>query len=326
MSFPLTVPPKHGHPTLLYSRLATDLDHLDAHIAVLGIPFGSPYTAEEVTNDQTKAPTAVRQASDRIIRSPERWDFDLGGPLFDGRDIKFVDCGDVPADARDLTSHYRRAEQAVRKILGAGALPIIIGGDHGVTIPVLRAYEGLGGPITLVHIDAHLDWRDNVNGVTDGYSSPIRRASEMPHIDQIFQIGLRAQGSARAEEVAAALAYGSHLITAYELHDVGMEAVLDRIPSGGHYYLTIDADGIDPTIMPAVYGPAPGGVTFVQARKLIHGLVKKGRVVGMDIVEITPSLDVNRITSITAGRLIVNLIGAAVRANYFDGARPEADR
>ena len=254
MPLPLTVPPKHGHKTLLFSELATDLDHLDAHIAVLGIPYGSPYNIDEVSNDQTNAPTAVRQASDRVVRSLERYDFDIGGPLLDNRAIKFVDCGDVPGDMRDLASHYVRAEEAMRKILAAGALPIVIGGDHGITIPVLRAYEGRG-PITLVHIDAHLDWRDNVNGVTDGYSSPIRRASDM-----------------------------------------------------------------DPTIMPAVAGPAPGGVTFPQARKLIHGLVRKGRVVGMDINEITPSRDVNRITSITAGRLFVNLIGAAVRANYFDAS------
>jgi agmatinase len=103
-----------------------------------------------------------------------------------------------------------------------------------------------------------------------------------------------------------------------------MDAILERIPDGGRYYLTIDADGLDPAIMPAVAGPAPGGVTFVQARKLIHGLVRKGRVVGMDIVEITPSLDVNRISAITAGRLIVNLIGAAVRAGYFD--KPSSPR
>ena len=317
MEVPLTVPPKQGHKTLLYAQSAQDLDALDAHIAVLGIPFGSPYTIEEVTNDQTNAPTAVRQASDRVMRSPERWDFDVGGPLFDGRNIKFVDCGDVCGDPRDLSGHYVRAEQAVRKILAAGALPVIIGGDHGVSIPALRAYGGRG-PVTLVHIDAHLDWRDSVNGVKDGYSSPIRRASEMEHIGEIFQIGMRAQGSARAEEVEAAVAYGAHIITAYELHDAGMDNVLQRIPDGARYYLTIDADGMDPAVMPAVYGPAPGGVTFPQARKLIHGLVKKGRVVGMDIVEITPKLDVNRITSITAGRLIVNLIGAAVRANYFD--------
>ena len=97
-----------------------------------------------------------------------------------------------------------------------------------------------------------------------------------------------------------------------------MQAVLDRIPDGGKYYITIDADGVDPTIMPAVAGPAPGGVNYDQMRTLIHGLVDKGRVVGMDIVEITPKHDINGITAITAGRFICNLIGKAVRAGYFD--------
>ena len=167
----------------------------------------------------------------------------------------------------------------------------------------------------MIQIDQHIDWRDDVNGVRDGLSSPIRRASEMAHIGAIFQIGLRATGSARTEEVEAARAYGAHLISAYELHDHGMEAVLDRIPGGGRYYLTVDLDGMDPAIAPGVAAPCPGGVTFAQARKLIHGLVQKGRVVGMDVVEITPRDDVNQITCITAGRLIVDLIGAAVRAN-----------
>lgn len=313
----LTVPPRLGHQSFLYAPVVTDLDALDAHFAILGIPYGDPYSIDEVTNDQTNAPTAVRQATDRFCRSLERYDFDLGGPLLDGRNLRIVDCGDVPADARDLGAHYRRAEEAVRKILAAGAMPITIGGDHGVPIPVLRAFAGRG-PITLVHVDAHLDWRDNVNGVREGYSSPIRRASEMEHIGEIFQIGLRAQGSARPEEVEAALAYGAHLVTAHELHDVGIDAILARVPDHGRYYLTIDADGLDPSVMPAVAGPAPGGVTYHQARKLIHGLVGKGRVVGMDIVEITPRADVNRISCITAGRLIMNLIGAVARAGYFD--------
>ena len=205
----------------------------------------------------------------------------------------------------------------MRKILAAGALPIVIGGDHAIPIPVLRAYEGRG-PITLVQIDAHIDWREEVNGVREGLSSPIRRASEMSHIAKIFQIGIRAQGSARTEEVEAALAYGSNIVTAYELHDVGMEAVLAAHPRRRTLLPHHRRRRHGPAAMPAVAGPAPGGVTFHQARKLIHGLVKKGRVVGMDIVEITPRLDVNRITCITAGRLIVNLIGAAVRAGYFD--------
>jgi agmatinase len=176
---------------------------------------------------------------------------------------------------------------------------------------VLRALD-TQGPVTLVQIDAHIDWVDHKKGVREGYSSPIRRASEMAHIGEIFQIGLRGQGSARQEEVEAARAYGAHLITDRELQDQGMDAILERIPAGGRSYLTIDADGLDPAVMPAVAGPAPGGVTYDQARRLIEGLAAKTRVLGMDIVEITPKRDLNQITAITAGRLILNMIGAAI--------------
>jgi len=317
MPLPLTVPPPVGRQGFLWSPVSTDLDALDAHVAILGMPYGSAYEPHAISNDQSRAPDAVRAVTDRVCRGLERYDFDVGGPIYGGRALKVVDVGNVPADINDRHGHYVRCEQAVRKILAAGALPITIGGDHGIPIPVLRAYEGRG-PIILVQVDAHVDWRDDVNGVRDGLSSPIRRASEMSHIGPIFQIGIRAQGSARPEEVEAALAYGSTIIPAFEVHDGGIDAVLARIPGGGAYYITIDADGLDPSVMPAVEGPAPGGLTFHQVRRLIHGLVGKGRVVGMDIVEITPSSDVNRISCITAGRLIVNLIGAAVRADYFD--------
>jgi agmatinase len=166
-------------------------------------------------------------------------------------------------------------------------------------------------------VDAHIDWRDEVNGVRQGYSSPIRRASELSHIDGIFQIGMRGQGSARAKEVEDALAYGAEIITAYEVHEKGMDSVLDRIPTNERYYLTIDADGLDPTVMPAVAAPAAGGLLFHQVRRLIHGLIQKGQLVGMDIVEITPKRDLNGISSLTAGQLILNFIGAAARAGYF---------
>ena len=312
----LTVAPRQICQTFMNFDLALDLEHLEADIAILGLPYGNPYNIDEVTNDQTNAPTAIRQASSRVSGGLERWDFDLGGTLLHGKPIRVVDCGDVPGDARKLSQHNERAQEAVRMILNADAFPIILGGDHGVSIPVLRAYSGRG-PITLIQIDAHLDWVDNKHSVGEGYSSPIRRASEMDHIGQIFQIGLRCQGSARREELEAATAYGAHLITDLQLQDRGMDHVLDQIPDGDFYYLTIDADGLDPTVMPAVAGPAPGGVTYPQARKLIHGLVAKGRVVGMDIVEITPKRDINQLTAVTAGNLILNMIGKTIQAGYF---------
>lgn len=320
MSSNSTAAPKSPPQTFMGVPLVQDMDKLDAHIAIVGIPFGNAYEPDQISNDQSFAPDAIRSFSKRAHRFDDRFDFDIGGTLFDGRDIKLVDVGNIPLDIHAPKAHFAKAEAVVRKILAKGAMPITLGGDHGIAIPVIRALED-HGPVTLVHVDAHLDWRDDVNGVRDGLSSPIRRASELNHIGEIFQIGIRSQGSARPEEYEAAKAYGAHIILAEEVIDNGIYSVLDRIPDGGRYYISIDADGVDPTVMPAVRGPAPGGLVFHHVRKLIHGLVKKGRVLGMDIVEITPSTDLHGITSIVAGRLIVNLIGAAVRANYFDAPK-----
>jgi len=313
----LTSPPKREFQSFHDFPIVNDLDNFEADIAIIGIPFGDPYSMGEASNDQSNAPTHIRRFCERALRGLDRFDFDIGGKLLNDQDIKVVDCGDVIGEAKDVSGNHLRSEQAVRKILNAGALPIILGGDHAIPIPVFRALEN-HGPITLIQVDAHIDWRDTFHGVTQGLSSVIRRASEMNHINEIYQIGLRSAGSARPEEVEAALNYGANLISDIELQDVGMQEILDRIPDKQNYYLTIDADGVDPTIMPAVAGPAPGGVNYSQMRKLIQGLVKKGKVLGMDIVEITPRKDINGITAITAGRFICNLIGSAVRAGYFN--------
>lgn len=314
----LTEPPGNKGGTFLDFPLVLNLDDLQADFAILGIPFGMPYGPSSMANDQSTAPDIIRHTPtpEDIEYTKNHFDWDLGGHLFDGKNIIAVDCGNVCADPRDHKVHYKNAELAARKIFTSGAILISLGGDHGVPIPVLRALEIFNEPITLVHVDAHLDWRDEVNGETEGYSSPIRRASEMPWIKDIVQIGMRGIGSARLNDVEDARAYGADLISAYEMHDIGMDAVLDRIPEGGPLYLTIDADGIDPTIMPAVMAQTPGGLDWLLTRKLIHGLVKKGRVVGMDLVEIAPKHDVGNTTMIHAERLICNFIGASIRAGH----------
>lgn len=305
-----------GRHTFLDFPFAPDPGAIDGGFAVLGVPFGMPYAPDVAPNDQSRAPDALREvsSSEDIRYTREHYDFDLGGYLLDGRDIPVVDCGNVTAVTGDHAEHYRRAEGTARKIYAAGATLIGIGGDHGITIPLLRALEQVGREVTLVHVDAHLDWRDEINGEPNGYSSPIRRASEMDWIGSIVQVGMRAIGSAREEELEAARAYGAEIVTAYELHQAGIASVLERVPGGGPYYLTIDADGVDPALMPGVIAPAPGGLDWVQLRGLVRGLVRKGPVLGMDLVEIAPAYDVRDLTLINAERLICNFIGAAVRA------------
>ena len=124
---PIVAPPASPR-TFLYSRLVESLDNLSADIAFLGIPYGNAYDYRAIVNDQANAPAAMRRITDRLIRSLERYDLDLGGPLYDGRDIDVVDCGDVRAELGH-NGHLKRAEQVVRRILAAGAMPIILGGS-----------------------------------------------------------------------------------------------------------------------------------------------------------------------------------------------------
>ena len=250
-------------------------------------------------------------------RTIKHFDWNLGGPILGNRNVRVVDCGNVTADFKNPREHYRRAEVCAKKIFQSGAVLITIGGDHGIPIPIMRALP-TDEPITLIQIDAHLDWRDSVNGEKEGYSSGMRRASELPFIKDIFQIGLRGVGSGREEEMNAALQYGANLISAYEVHDIGIESILQRVPSGGRFYITVDADGMDPTVMPAVNAPTPGGLTWLQIREFIHGIVNKGRVLGIDLVEISPQFEKGNITFIHAERLLCNFIGATVRADYFE--------
>jgi agmatinase len=166
--------------------------------------------------------------------------------------------------------------------------------------------------VHILHIDAHLDWREEVGGVRRGYSSPLQWASKVKAVSGMTQIGLRAIGSARAREVEAARAFGSHLIGAEQIHAEGIEPVLATIPPGRPVYLTIDADGVDPTEMPAVMAPTPGGIYYRQLAPLLRAVARSNRIVGMDIVEIAPSYDfTNGLTCVAAGRLILNVLSAS---------------
>jgi len=265
----------------------------------------------------------VRRRSDiSCFGGRAHWDFDLDTNLGAVLAERTLDCGNAVRGPEEYGEYATRVQAYAERLLGAGAQLIVLGGDHGVTIPVLDALEVLGTPVYIVHIDAHLDWREEVGGVRRGYSSPLRWASERPWIAGMTQIGLRATGSARRGEVEAARAYGSKLFTATEVHAAGLEPVVATIPDDVPLYITIDADGLDPTVMPGVMAPAPGGLYFEQVAPLLTRLGRRQRVVGMDIVEIAPEFDAaNGITCITAGRLIVNLIGAS---GEFRRRRPAA--
>jgi agmatinase len=295
-----------GFPT------ARDLATLEAEFAILGIPFGVPYDMRGAASGAAEGPQAVRRRSARFGRYVDHHDFDLGGTLLAGGSARVKDCGDVPADPRDLAGNAARAVAAVRAIVGRGAVPIVLGGDDSIPALVLRGLEARG-PIHVLQIDAHIDFRDEVEGVRDGFSSPMRRASEMPWVERIVHVGARGVGSARPSDVADALKRGNALITARELSERGVERVLREFPKGANVYIAIDCDGLDPSVMPGTSCPMPGGLSFHEATGLIQGLALRGHVVGMDIAEFFPSLDIQGLTALAITRLVTILIGTMAR-------------
>jgi agmatinase len=305
-------------PTLVPTRpflnwpIETNPARMSADIALLGIPYSEPYVGDSWPNDQTRAPDAVRQAFDQYCGGTELWDFDLGADLGSLLPAQCLDCGNAPWVEGNYDTYAAQVTEYLSRLWRNRTQVLVIGGDHGVTIPALDALEVLGESIYIVHVDAHLDWREEVGGVRRGYSSPLRWASTKSYVLGMTQIGLRGTGSARRGEFEAARDYGSRIFTAEEFHAVGYQPVLATVPAGCPVYLTIDADGLDPTEAPGVLWPVPGGVRFHQIVPLVRAIARRNRIVGMDIVEVAPNFDAaNHLTCIVAGRLFLNAIGAS---------------
>ncbi|TIQ10669.1 MAG: agmatinase [Mesorhizobium sp.] len=272
---------------------------------------GSTYPRKD-SSGHALAANAIRAASQDDAPLVEHWDLDLGGPLFDGKPVCCVDAGNISTVMHDNEGNRARIEAKTREVLAASAVPILLGGDDSVVIPFLAGFAG-HGPVWILQIDAHIDWRDEVDGERYGYSSPMRRASEMPHIAGLVQVGLRSVGSARLAEIEAARRYGSRFVTARELHAQGVDAALSHIPDGARVVVTFDCDGLDPSIMPGVAARTPGGLTYTQAIDLIAGLGKRARIAGFDLVEFYPPADIDGLSALTAARLLVNVMGTVVR-------------
>jgi len=285
----------------LGATIAPAPSSIDAKVAILGVPFGWPYPRPGATAGCAEAPSAVRQRSQRMARFRGHWDFDVDAPMLPDDGPRIIDAGDVPGSPDDGPGNAERTEAAVRAILRAGALPICLGGDDSVPIPILRAFDNRG-PITILQVDAHLDYRDEVDGVREGYSSPMRRASEMAQVERIVHVGLRGVGSAGAADVQDSHAAGNLLVTARELRERGVPWLLDQLPADASVFVAFDCDGLDPAVFPAVSAPAPGGLSYLEATDLLLGVGP--RLIGAAFTEFVPSRDVGDLSALVLVRLI----------------------
>lgn len=297
-----------GIPTFGKNRYVEDWDAIDADVAILGAPFDF---GTQWRPGARFGPRAIREGS-------TLFSFGHGGAYdheddatYLGPEVRIVDLGDADIIHTDTAGSHANIAYGVRKILAAGALPVVLGGDHSINIPCIAAFAD-NGPIHLVQIDAHLDFVDERHGVRFGHGNPMRRAAEQAHVTGLSQFGIRNVSSTAKEGYEAARSMGSDILSVRQFRNLGVEAALSRVPAGVDYYLSIDIDGFDPSIAPGTGTPSHGGFLYYEILEFLDGLSRRGRVVGIDLVEVAPDYDHTGTTAILAAQLLMNVIGRIV--------------
>ncbi len=284
----------------------SDWDAIDAQVAVLGAPydFGCQFRS-----GARFGPRSVREASTLFsFGHSGAYDHEDDITYLEAEHTRIVDIGDADIIHTDTINSHKNIEFGVRKILAAGAIPVVLGGDHSVNIPCINAFDDQP-PIHVVQLDAHLDFVDERHGVRFGHGNPMRRAAEKDYVSGLSQIGIRNVSSTAKDGYEAARAMGSDILSVRQFRKLGVDGVLDRIPQGVRYYVTIDIDGFDPSIAPGTGTPSHGGFTYYEGLELLDGLARRGTVVGIDLVEVAPDYDHAGSTSTLAAQLLLNFIG-----------------
>lgn len=284
------------------ARIPADLTGAGA--VVLGIPFDGVSTFRG---------GATRMGPQFIRKFSLLWgSYNLSVDMDFARYVKLLDYGDVDVVPGDEVESYRRTEERLGHILAAGAVPIGIGGDHGISIPMVRSVAAAQRetPMGVIVFDTHNDMLDDLQGNLLTRASPTRRIVELPQIDpkRVVLIGVR--GPRNPEDgTRLARELGIHTITMDEVDELGIAEVARRAlslacPDGGRPYISVDIDAFDPGFAPATNSPDPGGFS---PRELIKGLrvVAQRGFTGFDIVEVAPEYDTTGgITSVLASRVI----------------------
>jgi agmatinase len=284
--------------------IQTDWDQITADIAILGAPFDG---GTQWRPGARFGPRAIREAS-TLFAFGHAGAYDHEDDKTYLADCKIVDIGDADIIHTNTEKSHDNIEFGVRKILAAGAIPVVLGGDHSINIPCIRAFADQP-PLHLVQIDAHLDFVDERHGVRNGHGNPMRRAAEQAHVTGLTQLGIRNVSSTARDGYQDARSRGSDILSVRQVRVLGTDAVLARIPAGVRYYLSIDIDAFDPSIAPGTGTPSHGGFTYYEVLELLAGLAQRGSIAGIDLVETAPAYDPAGITSILAAQLLLNLIG-----------------
>ncbi len=290
-----------------FARLPNTRDLNGVKALFVGIPFDDGTTFRP---GPRFGPRAVREAS-RLLRPYN--------PVADVKPFQtlgMVDYGDVDVVPGYIEDTYDRIEKTLNPIFSAGIVPAICGGDHSITLPVLRAASRKHGTLSLVHFDAHSDCWDSYFGRKYNHGTTFKRALEEKLIDPAHSIHVGLRGSVyESTDLTDLNKMGFSVVTMKDFSDLGTTETLKRIHDTvrGRSYVSLDIDGVDPAFAPGTGTPEVGGFTSREIVELVRGLTKMN-LVGFDVVEVSPPYDVSEVTALLASNLIYEL--SSVLAKY----------
>ncbi len=293
--------PRFGGPNN-FMRLPAAATAEGLDVAFVGVPMDIGASWRSGTRF---GPKAIR-AESAMLRP---YNMGTGAAPFDA--LQCADIGDVAINTFDLKDSVRRITKAYDAILKSGALPMTMGGDHTLTLPILRAIAKRHGPVALVHVDAHADINDHMFGEAIAHGTPFRRAYEEGLINpsKVWQIGLRGTGYT-AEDFNEARGWGFNVVQAEEIWQKPLGPLAARVKDQigeTPTYITYDIDSLDPAYAPGTGTPEICGLTTPQAVQLIRGL-RGLRIVGCDLVEVSPPYDTSGNTALTAANLLYEML------------------
>lgn len=297
-----------------FMRLPLSRDLSKADVAIVGAPFDLGVMHRPGARF---GPRAIRNASAQVRQYPMMAD-ELWGPF---RALRVIDYGDVNIVAAYIDENLRRIQETLAPIFQAGVVPIVLGGDHTVTLPVLRACAPVHGPVALVHFDAHPDYWQPPEGRPYHHGTVFRIAHQEGLIDLATSVQVGIRGTISMAIVEECRAAGFHLLTADEFAAQGVEATVAQIRARvrGSVYVSLDIDCADPAFAPGTGTPEVAGLTSRELVQLVRGL-RGLPVVGFDIVEVAPPYDSGEITALLAANLVYEFLEICAASRLGRGA------
>jgi agmatinase len=287
-------------------------------VAILGAPFdeGSPFLP-----GSRFGPRSIREHSLRFVTGEDGYYDPQAGRHFlaeQMRGHRLVDVGDADVLPTNPTGTFRNITDTVRAILDREATPLILGGDHSITFPVVRAFSE---PLHVVHFDAHLDYQPFVHGLEMTNAHAFRHIAHMEHVESLTQVGIRSLRNTERMH-RDSLQDGNRVLTMAEARAAGADRVAGLVPNGAACYVSLDVDVLDLPLVPGCVSAEPNGMQYAELMDILVALAARTRIVGIDVVEVNPLLDVRTgITSYLAAHLVIEFLGHVCEGRHWIAAR-----